>query len=32
MFWWSLQRTGIRRLQYGGRIARYLIEHRPLRF
>ncbi len=32
MFWWSLQRTGVRRLQYGGRIARYLIEHRPLRF
>jgi MoaA/NifB/PqqE/SkfB family radical SAM enzyme len=32
MFWWSLERTGIRRLQYGGRIARYLIEHRPLRF
>jgi hypothetical protein len=32
MFWWSLQRTGIRRLQYGGRIARYLVEHRPLRF
>jgi len=32
MFWWSLERTGIRRLQYSGRIARYLIEHRPLRF
>jgi MoaA/NifB/PqqE/SkfB family radical SAM enzyme len=32
MFWWSLQRTGIRRLQYGARIARYLIEQRPLRF
>jgi MoaA/NifB/PqqE/SkfB family radical SAM enzyme len=32
MFWWSLQRTGIRRLQYGGRIAKYLVEHRPLRF
>ena len=32
MFWWSLERTGIRRLQYGGRIAQYLIKHRPLRF
>ncbi len=32
MFWWSLQRTGTRRLMYGGRIARYLVEHRPLRF
>ncbi|MGE5182479.1 MAG: radical SAM/SPASM domain-containing protein [Acidobacteriota bacterium] len=32
MFWWSLQRTGVRRLMYGGRIARYLVEHRPLRF
>jgi MoaA/NifB/PqqE/SkfB family radical SAM enzyme len=32
MFWWSLERTGIRRLQYGGRIAQYLIRHRPLRF
>ena len=32
MFWWSLQRTGARRLQYGGRIAQYLIKHRPLRF
>jgi MoaA/NifB/PqqE/SkfB family radical SAM enzyme len=32
MFWWGLERTGIRRLQYTGRIAKYLIEHRPLRF
>ena len=32
MFWWSLHRTGIRRLQYTSRIARYLVEHRPLRF
>ena len=31
MFWWGLERTGIRRLQYTGRIAKYLIEHRPLR-
>ena len=32
MFWWGLERTGIRRLQYTGRIAQYLIKHRPLRF
>ena len=32
MFWWSLERTGIRRLQYTSRIAQYLVEHRPLRF
>lgn len=32
MFWWSLHRTGIRRLQYGARVAKYLVEHRPLRF
>ncbi|HEX5060984.1 MAG TPA: radical SAM/SPASM domain-containing protein [Kofleriaceae bacterium] len=32
MFWWSLERTGVRRLQYSGRIAQYLIKHRPLRF
>lgn len=32
MFWWSLERTGIRRLQYSGRIAQYLVRHRPLRF
>lgn len=31
MFWWSLERTGIRRLQYSGRIASYLIKHKPLR-
>jgi hypothetical protein len=31
MFWWSLQRTGARRLQYAGRIAQYLVKHRPLR-
>ena len=31
MFWWSLDRTGIRRLQYSSRIAQYLIKHRPLR-
>ncbi len=31
MFWWSLERTGIRRLQYTGRIAQYLIKHKPLR-
>jgi molybdenum cofactor biosynthesis enzyme MoaA len=32
MFWWSLERTGVRRLQYTSRIAQYLIKHRPLRF
>lgn len=32
MFWWSLERTGVRRLQYTGRIAEYLVKHRPLRF
>jgi hypothetical protein len=31
MFWWSLERTGIRRLTYSGRIASYLIKHKPLR-
>lgn len=31
MFWWSLERTGIRRLQYSSRIADYLIRHKPLR-
>ena len=32
MFWWSLHRTGVRRLQYTGRIVQYLLKHRPLRF
>jgi hypothetical protein len=32
MFWWSLDRTGHRRVTYAARIAKYLVEHRPLRF
>ncbi len=32
MFWWSLNRTGTRRLTYTTRIAQYLVKHRPLRF